>query len=578
MECCLKICEQVANSSQKIRRSGKMTTLGGPPAAAKEPAPASTLPQEDDQLRIEQREAYKERKKQKRKNKSKNPKTITIDRETYEIVEKLGQGAYGTVQKVKDDEGFPFAVKRVEFNPLHGVYADVIKEMDILTRFAGHPNIIALYGYAWREKEFIVLMEYGGTPLHRYIDDVSYDERMELLPMVMWQILSALQYLHSCGICHRDIKPDNILVEEFEVDGELIPHLRLCDFGLSKNMALKRNTARTSTLWYRAPENLQKLERYTYKIDVWAAGCLLYEYVTGHVMFETQLTEREERQVEKNPDKFQDRYDNSKMCLLNILSSPQFQPISEQTYRRLNINRDKLPKRRRRHVLKRIADAGVERLLYRMLTINPDLRPTAEQLLQDEYFTQIEHNVTRIAKAKAFIEEERATRAELQPYLVEHPKLPSPGYTDDIRKALVMWLLEIQILDKDKTHPQTVFLGIELFDDVMTKWGEIENNADLKYIALSCLSIASKYLEIGLDFDEIYEWNHKKFYESQGTPRSKIPPVTDKQIDDYIEELNIYEQRCLMLIDFRVGGRITALDKCSGNYAAAVKMTQAKSI
>lgn len=539
-----------------------MTTLGAP------------IDSSEQHAYLQQREEYKKRNKQKRKNNKGTPKMLTIDGEDYEIVSKLGQGAYGMVQKVKDAEGFPFAIKRVEFNPLHGVYADVIKEMDILTRFAGHPNIIALYGYAWREREFIVLMEYGGTPLHRYIDDVDYEERMQLAPMVLWQIITALNYLHSCGICHRDIKPDNILVEEFEVHGELIPHLRLCDFGLSKNMALKRNTARTSTLWYRAPENLQKLDRYTFKIDIWATGCLLYEYVTGEVLFETQLTEREQRKADKNPDKF----DNSKMCLLNILSSQQMQPISDLTYSRLQIDRSRLPKRRRRHIIKTIADAGIERLMYRMLTMNPDTRPSAQQLLQDEYFVNNEENVVKIERTKAFIEDERTERAELQPYLVHRPELPCPGYTEDIRKALVKWLLEIQILDKDNTHPQTVFLGIELFDDVMTKWGEIANNADLKYIALACLSIASKYLEMGLDFDEIYEWNHCNFYESQGVPRNKIPPATDRQIDDYIKELNNYEQRCVMFLDFHVGGRVTALDKCNGDYKAAVKMTQEKGL
>lgn len=490
--------------------------------------------------------------KPKRKRRDRNkPKKLHIDGQDFSIVKQLGKGAYGTVEKVEDDEGYPFAIKRVEFKPERGVYADIIKEMDILRRFAGHPNVIGLCGYAWRDKEFVVLMEYGGMPLHRYISNVEYQERMEALPMVLWQILSALSYLHDCGICHRDVKPDNILVQEFEEsDGTILPYLRLCDFGLSKNMALKRNTPKTSTLWYRAPENLQKLDRYGYKIDVWSAGCLLYEYITGDVLFEAN---------------------SGVQCLLKIISS--LGPLSDRTYSRLNIDRSKLPRRYRKHTLKPIDDAGVKRIMLRMLTVDPDSRPNARELLQDDYFAR-PTSAQLIERIERFISEEREIREADQVYMQHHnvyPMQENPAFTDDVRRALVQWLLEIQQADKEETHPQTVFLGIELFDEVMAKWGPLGKDSDLKYIALTCLNIASKYLELGLDLDFVYCWNHQKFHEHQGMARSKIPEPTDREIDDYIISLNSYEQRCLMLLDFRIGGRPTALDRNGGVYKDACK-------
>jgi serine/threonine protein kinase len=512
-----------------------MTTLGGP---------VSNLIAKATQT------ANAKRNNKKRKNK-KNPKDkyINIQGNDYKIIKVLGQGAYGTVEKVEDDENYPYAIKRVEFQQDKGVYADIIKEMDILMRFSGHPNVIGLCGYAWNNKEFIVLMEYGGLPLHKYISNVDYEERMELLPMVMWQIMSALSYLHSCGICHRDVKPDNILVEEFiEDDGVIIPHLRLCDFGLSKNMALKRNTPKTSTLWYRAPENLQKLDRYGYKIDVWAAGCLLYEYITGDVLFESE---------------------SSSSCLMKIISS--LGPLSDQTYSRLRIDKSLLPKRMRRHVIKPIADTDAERMMYRMLTVDPDARPTALEILDDNFFVI---NRAKVDRMKVFVAEEKTAREkDVEKQRIENaeatPIIPNPSYTAEIRKALINWLLEIQVADRDETHPQTVFLGIELFDEVMSKWGPIKNESDLKYIALTCFNLSSKYLEMGLDLDFIYCWNHRKFHESQGVPPSKVKEPSDNEIDDYILTLNGYEQRCLMLLDFRIGGRQTALDKNQGDYKKA---------
>ena len=169
-----------------------MTTLGGPAQATQTTqttlstqatqSTQSTQAMQSTQLADDRRK----RNAKKKKLGPKQPKKLTIDGQDLIIVKTLGQGAYGLVEKVEDKEGHSYAIKRVEFHADKGVYADIIKEMDILRRFSSHPNIIGLCGYAWRDKEFIVLMEYGGTPLHRYIGNVEYAERMELLPMIMW--------------------------------------------------------------------------------------------------------------------------------------------------------------------------------------------------------------------------------------------------------------------------------------------------------------------------------------------------------------------------------------------------------
>ena len=218
--------------------------------------------------------------------------------------------------------------------------------------------------------------------------------------------------------------------------------------------------------------------------------------------------------------------------------------------------------------MKPIDNTKIHQRILRMLTVDPDIRPNARDMLQDEYFHQ-EDVQERIQKLEPFIEEERVHRTESQilPSLDEDD---THSLAPEIRQAMVKWLLEIQQADHEETHPQTVFLSIELFDKVMNKWQE-DQLTDLKYIAIACLNIASKYLEMGLDLDFVYCWNHSKFHENQGVPKHKIPQPTDEEIEQYIETLHNFEQQCLMLLDFRVGGNVTALDRTQGDYKKAYK-------
>lgn len=86
--------------------------------------------------------------------------------------------------------------------------------------------------------------------------------------------LSALAYLHSAGVAHRDIKPGNILVNS---DGLI----KLCDFGMSRSLLDDTRDLSTYvvTRWYRAPELLCNCKDYGYGVDVWAAGCVLAELI-----------------------------------------------------------------------------------------------------------------------------------------------------------------------------------------------------------------------------------------------------------------------------------------------------------
>lgn len=483
-----------------------------------------------------------------------NKNRMQIDGKYFYKIKRLGEGAYGKVIKVRDENDEVFAVKKVTYNEREGVYADIIKEMDFLKRFKPHPHIIDLRGYKWDNQMFTVLMEFGGMPLHKFIDAYRYEYRMEVLPEMLWQLLSTLAYLHHHNMCHRDIKPDNILIEEIihkttlhqdshdfdESDvsySDIEINLKLCDFGLSKSLILKRNTPKTSTLWYRAPENLAQLKEYTTKIDIWAIGCVIYEYCTDEVLFEGN---------------------NSKDTLLKILRS--LGPVSKEEHRMLKLDQYNIPKKLRKYPLIPLKDKQLENLMLRCLTINPDNRPTALDLLNDEYFTSKEHTITNIDDEILHIK----LTDECYYFKPGFPAISKTEYNQNIRKDVLDWLFSMSVLDGTELKAHTIFLGIELFDRVMQLWDKsIEQVKELKYISIACLDISSKFLEIyPVDLELVYEYNNKQLYKkqrqdydddpSQFDRRPQAPKITREDMKEFVIKVNKYEKKILFLLNFVV--------------------------
>lgn len=100
----------------------------------------------------------------------------------------------------------------------------------------------------------------------------------------MYELFNTLCYLHQLKICHRDIKPENVLYDRVN------RKIKLIDFGISKKCYI-RNLPRemltlTGTLYYRAPEMFEG-GGYDERVDLWAAGVLMYRLMTGATPFES---------------------------------------------------------------------------------------------------------------------------------------------------------------------------------------------------------------------------------------------------------------------------------------------------
>ena len=171
----------------------------------------------------------------------------------------IGNGSYGTVY---DHNGN--AIKVIsDFKDTH---VSSIGELSIL-KYVNHPNIVSIKDFTLIESKMEIVMEKADTNLLQ----LKVNKRKR--PYIIYQILNGLSYLHSLGITHCDIKPDNILIF-----GNIV---KLCDFGLSKIDDLNEYLI-LGTPGYKAPEIFLCPEKCDSSIDLWSVGVILYEMITGH--------------------------------------------------------------------------------------------------------------------------------------------------------------------------------------------------------------------------------------------------------------------------------------------------------
>ncbi|KAI7741373.1 hypothetical protein M8C21_000833 [Ambrosia artemisiifolia] len=187
----------------------------------------------------------------------------------------VGQGSFGIVFQAKCLEtGEAVAIKKVLQDKRY-------KNRELQTmRLLDHPNVVSLKHcfFSTTDKDELYLnlvLEY--VPETAYRVARHYSKANQRMPMIY--IFRALAYIHAIGVCHRDIKPQNLLVN---------PHthqLKLCDFGSAKVLVKgEPNISYICSRYYRAPELIFGATEYTTAIDVWSVGCVLAELLLGQVL------------------------------------------------------------------------------------------------------------------------------------------------------------------------------------------------------------------------------------------------------------------------------------------------------
>uniref|UniRef100_A0A673KAC8 Cyclin-dependent kinase 17-like n=1 Tax=Sinocyclocheilus rhinocerous TaxID=307959 RepID=A0A673KAC8_9TELE len=208
--------------------------------------------------------------------------------ETYIKLDKLGEGTYATVfkgrSKLTDNL---VALKEIRLEHEEGAPCTAIREVSLLKDLK-HANIVTLHDIVHTDKSLTLVFEYLDKDLKQYMDDCGNIMSMHNVKIFLFQILRGLAYCHKRKVLHRDLKPQNLLINE---RGEL----KLADFGLAraKSVPTKTYSNEVVTLWYRPPDVLLGSSEYSTQIDMWGVGCIFYEMAAGRPLFPGSTVEDE---------------------------------------------------------------------------------------------------------------------------------------------------------------------------------------------------------------------------------------------------------------------------------------------
>ena len=203
---------------------------------------------------------------------------LQIDR--YQCINKIGEGTYGVVFKARDQlSNQVVAVKNIRLDHEdEGLPSTAVREISLLKELQ-HPNIVSLKDVVLTENKLQLVFEHADCDLKKYMQMETLNT--DKVKSIIFQLMLGLDYCHSHRTLHRDLKPQNILVNREDLS------IKLADFGLARTYyyPIREYTHEIITLWYRAPEVLLGTEKYSQSVDMWSVGCIFYEIAHRKSLF-----------------------------------------------------------------------------------------------------------------------------------------------------------------------------------------------------------------------------------------------------------------------------------------------------
>jgi serine/threonine protein kinase len=195
----------------------------------------------------------------------------------YKKIEKpIGEGTYGVVYKAKDlSNGNMVALKKIRLEVEdEGVPSTALREISLLKEL-DHPNIVQLLDVEHSENRLYLVFEWLAQDLKVYMDSCrKTGMHMSLIKSYLFQLVRGIDFCHTRGVMHRDLKPQNLLIDK-------LGNMKIADFGLARafQLPIRTYTHEVVTLWYRAPEILLGQRQYACPVDVWSIGAIFVEMV-----------------------------------------------------------------------------------------------------------------------------------------------------------------------------------------------------------------------------------------------------------------------------------------------------------
>ncbi|KOS18402.1 Serine/threonine-protein kinase ppk23 [Escovopsis weberi] len=297
--------------------------------------------------------------------------------ENYDKLNDIEEGTYGWVARATElATGKIVALKRLKLEPAdpNGLPVTGLREIQIL-RDCRHRNIVAMQEVvvgselSKADNSIYLVFEFVEHDLKTILDDMPEPFLSSEVKRLLLQLASGVAYLHANWILHRDLKTSNLLLNN---RGQL----KIADFGMARYVGdpPPRLTQLVVTLWYRAPELLLGERAYGAAVDMWSVGCIFGELIAREPLLQGS---NEVDQMSR---------------ILELCGAPTEE--SWPGFRRLpNARSLRLPKSppasgsliRARFPGLTSAGAG---LLGGLLSLDPDRRPSAAQMLEHEYFQQ----------------------------------------------------------------------------------------------------------------------------------------------------------------------------------------------
>eukprot|EP00921_Rhytidocystis_pertsovi_P000135 GHVQ01000291.1.p1 GENE.GHVQ01000291.1~~GHVQ01000291.1.p1 ORF type:complete len:330 (+),score=21.13 GHVQ01000291.1:328-1317(+) len=297
----------------------------------------------------------------------------------YDLVQKLGKGAYGIVWKATDRRSNTTVALKKIFDAFQNQTDSqrTFREIMFLQELCGHENIVRLINVlkADNDKDIYLVFDYMETDLHAVIRANILEEIHK--QYIIYQLLKAIRYMHSGDLVHRDMKPSNILL-----NSEC--HVKVADFGLARSVAQTSDSAEQSsavltdyvaTRWYRAPEILLGSTRYTKGVDMWSLGCILGELISGRPIFPGTSTMNQLERIQV------------------LTGRPSSEDLKAVNCPYANMMMESLPIQKPRSFRELFPNAPSQAidLLKLLLQFNPVKRISADEALRHPYVSQF-HN------------------------------------------------------------------------------------------------------------------------------------------------------------------------------------------
>jgi serine/threonine protein kinase len=282
-------------------------------------------------------------------------------------IRELGKGTYGSVYLVQKYSGNQYAVKYM-YNDNNGITKSSLLDVDAILRLRNVPDVINAIGICYQNNHIAFILEAMDSDLFSYIHTTPVQDRLKLVNKLLNTLINVTALMETLNITHFDIKPQNILVH-IPIDGNI--RFKVTDFGLSKPIFGSNVIPNEElyTIWYRPPEMLSERNRASFPIfagDIWAIALTVLEFINGSAPFQGGNV-------------------NGMIFLIyfafrnHSISQINFELANQNGTITGNIDVKNLIDAKLINQL----DLTIVNMLSRMLTLNPDQRPTGTQLMHE---------------------------------------------------------------------------------------------------------------------------------------------------------------------------------------------------